>query len=1247
MLIRRTHRLLELLLIVFIVYLLLTRAFISWVQYAPEHFSSTVKQWFSVDINYQQLEVEQNWLGFQLEAQQVSVQADSFTFSTASIAADVNFFSFIIPTLVYGDYLRLQNAVIEHAGLQTSDQPALEFRRDDIQQQLLIPESVRSLWNHISIRDLRVLVNNTEPLGVHLKRLDLVKSGQISLVAEFGLKYRKALDYETFSLVLNASENRLGGVGDGSLNIISYRPVKVEGLVSLLPEKWQEILPAGEVLVEAEAIFKNSKLSKVVTRLNGQSLVWPQNDASLPNSAGAELEWLIESNHLFTGQNDWHISLLKLQLDNRYLDQISPIELKVDDDFLQFSAKSLDIEPFKVITQALIIDPEIASLFGKTAHLAIQNLQGFLNWRTLELPQLHFYLKKLAIPVTQFPSMAIENLSFDKEGEKLFIQVPKPAWLVDTRIHPDAVRLMFDDTIQIDLDEQGDFQLAPFELMLDKIRYSVSQLSVEQGILKVDSRLALEQGGEILDYLPYPWMSQPLTKWLAQSSIIAGKTYADFKISAPLERFLATGEGVTLEGVVRDAQLQYDPKWPMLKNLSVEFSMQNYVLALSAKRALLDEGLEVEQVQVEIGNLLEKNIAVDISGQLNTPLPTALSFIQKTPLIKSESFTQFLQQDVSLQGNADVNINQIWIPVSGYQDRVEEVDITLGLKDAELALFDRLHFDRLQGEVRIQEDSVRSKGLVAGFLDGPVAIELSGSKNRLDVAFNGEAVDISEQFFQNPIPWKFRLVVPYAKKPLTYDGRVDFSTAKSLLPAPLDSMSLAAPLTLSGSFDEQLQVGLESVLLGKVALNIDYRQAPYPIEGEVFWGKKSEEPAKWSEVGNASLDGVTVNGGLGSLDVGKWMELLNKEELSFLKSSAGNKYALNWRNPRLMVNKMQFNSYEFPNSQVTWYKRANGDLNYRVIGPKLDVAVVEDTAGKLDVQVGNMLLATKEGQQEASNNLVCHSGRQSFAVPQIKFAAKKIQMNDYVLNNLTFNVYPHPQGFFANNIQGELGKAFAKVEGAYSFNNNTDESSLVLFLKSDKLKQLTNYLGINKGFDGKDARANLRVTWQGAVDCFNTVNLKGPVDFSAKDGVIEDVEPGIARLLGLLSVDSIVRRLQLNLKDITNKGFVYDEIKANAVLKQNAMRLESLKVIAPSAQVSMKGDVNIEAMTFDLSAKVTPALGSTLPTVAAIAGVANPLAAIAVYTLMKVLPDVNEELVTFDYRITGPWKEPKLELVNN
>lgn len=1257
MLLKRTHTILEILLGVFVFYLLVTRAFISWAQYAPESFSETLSSALGIELRYDSLSIDQNWLGFELDVDGLIVESEDALFEARSLQTDLNLFSFIVPVIPYGDYLKVDNAVFQRKTEVefSNESDSREFSKSVLHQNLLIPEELQTIWKQVSIKDFRVTYQADARIGLHLKRLELLKSSQITLVSEFGVRFEGLLNYETFSLSLHAKSNAIGGIDSGRLSLVSYDPVKVNGWIGLLPSKWHEILPKGEVLLELEAYFNRSKLSEVITRINGQSLAWPQNDEKLPNSAGAELEWKLVNRDLFKLDYEWNIKLLKLQLDNLYLDKVSPIEWVLEDDFVSFQSKAFDIEPFKILTQALIHDHKLANLFDQTAHLSIKNLSGKLNWQTLDLPQLHFYMETLGVPKTDYPSLAIQNFRFDKDLTKIELKTDKPVWFVDTRFHKDAIQVNLPPQIVLNWNGFESWEFEPFDFRVDDINLAIESAGFDQDVLKLNSDIQTNKVGEVLEYLPYPWMSKPLTKWLSQSEINGQRLLAKLAIDAPLEKLQSSGQGISLSGRVEKAQLKFNSKWPKLKNFDVDFDYRDYVLNLLSNSIVLDSRILAKRIQVDVRDLSQREIALKITGQATAEMADAIKYLLKTPLIKSKQFKHFLNQRSQASGSAEFDFKEIWVPVSGFDQVDEKVDLSVKIKKGSLAISGLPEFSELNGKVRVTQKSVSSKGLNGVFLHGPVDLVLTGGRNRLEIQAKGEAVDQDELFFNNPVPWTAKLTVPYSKdQEIKVNSEVSVQKAESLMPKPLSQNELLHPLFISGEIKDSVQLELESKGVVKALLQIEENKESLDkieqLSGNILIG--DENPYRWEEMDWPKNKKLNLDGGVEEVPLSDWRDLLNRYQAIY-PDIEGHRFSLDWGDTHLDIKKLLFNNYSFPNSQLSWMKRVDNDLVFRVVGPKLDMAVIQKPNKNLDIQVGNLILLEPEEKSDALNKNKkafteggCRLNAFKMSSPEIKMSAKQVDFHGYHLTDLGLHLIPDSDGYGTTYLKGSLGNQIANIEGAYLYNESRASSSMILHLDSKRVQALTDYLKINKGFKGKTATAKVEVQWAGDFSCFDVNRLKGPLEFKVEDGVIEDVEPGLARLLGLLSVDSIMRRLKLDMKDVTSKGLIYDEIKGNGEFNHEFVELRTMHLKAPSTEVEIKGLIDINKEEFDLSADVTPALGSSLPTLAAIAGAANPLAAIAVYTLMKVLPNINEELVTFEYKITGPWREPVLKLVS-
>jgi len=126
-----------------------------------------------------------------------------------------------------------------------------------------------------------------------------------------------------------------------------------------------------------------------------------QKNPALPKHLGLELIWESALQNSSSSFIDWHFRLSKIQLDNQYIQNVSPIELSFEENkILTFRSDYFDIAPFKVIVQSLVSNPHVSALFDKTSGLAIENLKGKFNWKAFQLPKLEMNIKQLVLPET-------------------------------------------------------------------------------------------------------------------------------------------------------------------------------------------------------------------------------------------------------------------------------------------------------------------------------------------------------------------------------------------------------------------------------------------------------------------------------------------------------------------------------------------------------------------------------------------------------------------------------------------------------------------------------------------------------------------------------------------------------------------------------------------------------------------------------------------------------------------------------
>ncbi|MCG6874360.1 MAG: TIGR02099 family protein [Betaproteobacteria bacterium] len=168
------------------------------------------------------------------------------------------------------------------------------------------------------------------------------------------------------------------------------------------------------------------------------------------------------------------------------------------------------------------------------------------------------------------------------------------------------------------------------------------------------------------------------------------------------------------------------------------------------------------------------------------------------------------------------------------------------------------------------------------------------------------------------------------------------------------------------------------------------------------------------------------------------------------------------------------------------------------------------------------------------------------------------------------------------------------------------------------------------------------LVWRGPPHSIDYASLSGAVRLGGGKGQFLKAEPGIGKLLGLLSLQSLPRRGIGDFADVTGKGFAFDSIVATAKVSSGVMFTRDFVMIGPAAAVTMKGSTDIARETQKLEMRVVPEVGGG---VAAAAGIAllNPIIGAGTLLAQQLLKNPIGQMIALEYDISGTWRDPKVE----
>jgi uncharacterized protein (TIGR02099 family) len=184
-------------------------------------------------------------------------------------------------------------------------------------------------------------------------------------------------------------------------------------------------------------------------------------------------------------------------------------------------------------------------------------------------------------------------------------------------------------------------------------------------------------------------------------------------------------------------------------------------------------------------------------------------------------------------------------------------------------------------------------------------------------------------------------------------------------------------------------------------------------------------------------------------------------------------------------------------------------------------------------------------------------------------------------------------------------------------------------------------LGTPKAVRGGKGQLSGQIAWQGSPFTLDYASLAGQINIAVDSGQFLKVEPGAARLLGVLSLQSLPRRLSLDFRDLFQEGFAFDNLTGDVTIAQGVARTNNLRMRGVQALVLMEGSADIEHESQDLRVVVVPEINAG--TAALAYAVINPAVGLGAFLAQALLKKPLTAAGTREFHISGPWADPKVE----
>jgi uncharacterized protein (TIGR02099 family) len=756
---------------------------------------------------------------------------------------------------------------------------------------------------------------------------------------------------------------------------------------------------------------------------------------------------------------------------------------------------------------------------------------------------------------------------------------------------------------------------------------------------------------------------------------------------------------------VQNAKYAYVPRglqkpdtlpWPVLQQLSGELVIDRTQLQVRAARAKIGAGanLQISKLEALIPDLMHASVTVN--AEARGALTEGLGIVNGSPL--GAMTGQALARAVG-SAVADYKLKLV-LPISNLDKSTVQGSVTLAGNDIQITP-DTPKLARSRGVVSFSENGFSIGAGQARMLGGDVRLEggsvvnlgaaASASRASPSIVIRASGVASAEGLRQAKELGFVARLAQHANGSAAYAAVLGFRRGEPelLVASNLQGLALGLPAPFNKSAESALPFRLETALLrdslpsgagaplrlrdqvsldvGRIASIVYFRDLSGPeprvMRGSMAVGLSPPESAPMPD------DGVAANINLGAFDLDAWGSVLSQAAgtslagsgasavaLGYLPSSmavrareltfggrklhnvvvGGSREGLLWR---ANLDATEFNGYmEYRQSSDTGAGRVYARLARLTIAPgtasEVEALLDEQPASipALDIVVDDFELRGKR-----LGRLEVEAINRGTGAPKRESVAREWRLNKF--NIITPEAVLTASGNWASiNAQGG-------VPGATSSRSVPERRRTVLNFKLDIADsgELLSRFGMRDVVRKGRGKMEGQVAWLGSPVSLDYPSMNGAFSVNVENGQFLKADPGIAKLLGVLSLQALPRRLTLDFRDVFSDGFTFDFLRGDVAIEQGIAKTNNLQMKGVNAAVLMDGRADIAKETQDVKVVVVPEINAG--TASLIASVINPAIGIGTFLAQLFLRRPLIEAATQEFHIDGSWADPKISKV--
>jgi len=750
------------------------------------------------------------------------------------------------------------------------------------------------------------------------------------------------------------------------------------------------------------------------------------------------------------------------------------------------------------------------------------------------------------------------------------------------------------------------------------------------GWVDLSGRIERARATAVADYLPN--VLEGTRDWLGKAVLAGDVSKGRFELKGDLWHFPfrdASQGRFFVEAAIDGGSLQYHPDWPTVDRVKGDIRFENARMEIRAKEAAIYAS-RARSAGAVIADLGAQPPVLEIDGDLDTTGGDSTRFLRETPLVDGPgAFTRV----VSVDGPARLKLRLAWPLWGSTPFRLAGEYAFAG---ATASVGRSLQLTGIRGPLAFTEKSVRAPELVGTMFGQPATLRLGTQPDgsvltQLDgrmgaPAFGAFIPDGFARRMAGATDWKARVVSGTEGTELRVES--DLKGLAIGLPEPFakradESRTLAVTIRRLGADDEETVAVLEGGVHARIGRTDDAGATRWNAALK-FGAPVSAEPVR---------DGLWLYGDLARFDLDAWQEALAAPAGAQPPQESA---ALELRGLDLRFATLRYTGRDL-RSLAARLQREGGEWRGTLEGPLVAGDVAFDFRGRGRIQARLARFSIGAAATGAAGPEPAPPAEQG-DLPALDIMAERFEFRGRWLGRLELLAKPDGADWRIDRLDIANKHAHFSSRGVSRRTATGPLTQLDLKLETTNLHSLLDQFGYGDFVSRGEAKLEGQLVWPGFAYEFTPGALSGRFSLQASKGQFAKMDPGAGKLLGLISLQSIPRRVTFDFRDIFSEGFAFDRISGEVKLARGVLLAQDFEVAGPSAFVNMAGEVSLPMETQNLSLKVVPEIGESVAIAATVLG--TPVMGLTTLLLQKLLKNPLGKAVSYEYLVTGTWDNP-------